>query len=124
MRDPEQEKQRLTSLLFDCGVPEKKISMLEPVIDNVAWMRGKLDAARDAVKNSNVVIPYDNGGGQTGIRENPIYKGYESLWKSYMSGLEKILACLPADVARDQETEVDAPKTVLQLVRSKHKKEA
>ena len=118
-----EEKQRLMSLLFDC-VPEKKMSMLEPVIENTAWMKAKLDETRELIKNTSVAIPYDNGGGQTGIRENPLFKGYQNLWKSYVQGMNIILATLPADVASQTTIPVDEPKTVLQLVRAKHKKEA
>lgn len=117
------EVMRLTQLLNDYGVSEKKQRALESVIENTAWMRVKLDDAREAVKTSSVVIPYDNGGGQKGLRENPIFKGYESLWKSYMSGMCKILDCLPSEQAQAADT-AESPKTVLELVRNKHRKEA
>lgn len=116
----QEEKQRLTALLFSCNVKEKRIEAMGPLIENVAFMKVKLDAAREAIKNSNVAIPYDNGGGQTGIRENPLFKGYESLWKAYMSGMDRILACLPAEAAKDAVAEEDQPKTVLELIRARH----
>ena len=115
-----EEKQRLTSLLISC-LDSQTMKMLEPVIDNVAWMHGKLIDAREQIKGSSVCIPYDNGGGQKGIRENPLFKGYESLFKSYMTGLKAIMDYLPKDVKIEP---VESPKTVLQLVRSKHGKEA
>lgn len=118
-----EEKQRLTALLFDCNISEKRMSALDPVIDNVSWMRVKLDDTREAIKNSGVVIAYDNGGGQKGLRENPLYKGYASLWKSYMSGMAKVLESLPPEVVREAVDE-NKPKTVLELVRAKHQKEA
>lgn len=116
----QEEKQRLTALLFSCDISEKRIEALETVIENVAFMKVKLDAAREAIKTSNVAIPYDNGGGQTGIRENPLFKGYESLWKSYMAGMDKILSCLPQEVAKENVKEEEKPKTVLELVRARH----
>lgn len=117
------EKDRLTAILFDCGVSENKISVLDPIIENTVWMRIKLDATREKIKTSPAVVKYDNGGGQTGIRENPYYKAYESLFKSYMSGMDKILSFLPKDTAQEIK-EVEKPKSVLELVRDKHKKEA
>lgn len=120
----EEEQNRIIDIMTKSGVSPKRIKMLEPVILNTAWMKAKLDDAREAIKNSNVVIPYDNGGGQTGIRENPLFKGYESLWKAYMNGMERILSCLPQDVARVEAEEASKPKTMLELVRSKHSKEA
>lgn len=115
------EKQRLTALLFDCGVSEARMKALEPIIENVAWMRGKLDDTREAIKTSEVVIAYDNGGGQKGLRENPLFKGYYSLFKSYMRGLDAVLDALPKEVATRVEDEVEKPKTVLELVREKHR---
>ena len=115
----DEEIERLNSLLADFNVKEKKIMMLQPVIVNTAWMKVKLDDARGAIKNSNVVIPYDNGGGQTGLRENPLFKGYESLWKSYMAGMNRILECLPKEVVEIEAEKIEKPKTVLEIVRNR-----
>lgn len=106
------------------NVSSKRIKALESIIENTAWMKIKLDDAREAVKTSNVVIPYDNGGGQTGLRENPLFKGYESLWKSYMTGMSRILECLPSEQVNIEVEKIETPKTVLELVRNKHRKEA
>ena len=122
----EKEMKRLKKLLKDAGVSTPRMKMLEPVIENVAWMKIKLDQAREKIKNSGIVMPYDNGGGQTGIRENPAFKGYEALWKSYMTGMSKLLEAMPPEVIEaEEETEKEqAPVTVLELIRTKHKKEA
>ena len=119
-----EEVKRLNGILEEYGVSENKRNALESIIENTAWMRVKLDDARDAVKTSSVVIPYDNGGGQKGLRENPIFKGYESLWKSYMAGMGKILDCLPSEQAQEKADKAESPKTVLEIVRNKHRKEA
>ena len=118
------EVERLRRLLFDYGVEENRIELIEPLIENTAWMKVKLEEAREAIKTSNVVIPYDNGGGQTGLRENPLFKGYESLFKSYMSGMRVILDNLPPQAEGVRKEEIEKPKTMLELVRDKHRKEA
>lgn len=120
----EEEQKRIFEIMKQAGVSDKRIKMLEPVVSNTAWMKAKLDDARDAIKNSQIVISYDNGGGQKGIRENPLFKGYESLWKAYMNGMDRIISCLPQEVARIETEEATKPKTMLELVRSKHAKEA
>lgn len=118
------EKKRILALLADFYIQENKVKILEPIVENIAWMKVKLDDARAVIAASNIVIPYDNGGGQNGIRENPAFKGYEALWKSYMAGLEKILEELPEEERASAADVADAPKTVLELVRERHKKEA
>ena len=120
----EEELNRITTILKEVGISDKRMRLLEPVILNTAWMKAKLDDAREAIKHSNIVISYDNGGGQKGIRENPLFKGYESLWKSYMQGMNRILDCLPQEVIEIQTEVVEKPKTMLELVRDKHRKEA
>ena len=96
----EEEISRIVNLLEDVGISEKRMRLMEPVIYNTAWMKVKLDDSRMAIKNTDVAIPYDNGGGQKGIRENPLFKGYEALWKSYMLGMSKIMDCLPPEVIK------------------------
>lgn len=119
-----EEAERLRTLLFDCGVEENRIKLLGTLIDNTAWMKTKLDDVQEKIKDSSVCIPYDNGGGQKGIRENPLFKGYESLFKSYMAGMKAILGVLPQQAEAIRQAEIEKPKTMLELVRDKHRKEA
>ena len=120
----EEEKQRLTALLFDCGISDRRMKAMLSVVENIAWMRIKLDDTRDMIKDSTVAIPYDNGGGQTGIRENPLFKGYQSLFASYLKGMAMVMDCLPAEAENADQNGPEKPKTVLELVRNKHRKEA
>ena len=86
------------------------------------WMATMaIDETREQIKNTSVAIPYDNGGGQKGIRENPLFKGYEGLWKAYMSGMSKILDELPEEAAKVVVEDEVKPKTVLEMVRERHK---
>ena len=119
----EEEQKRIAELLNEVGISDKKRKLLEPIIVNTAWMKAKLDDAREAIKNSNIVIAYDNGGNQKGIRINPLFTGYENLWRSYMAGMGKILDSLPQEVI-EQSVEAEKPATMLDLVRNKHRKEA
>ena len=119
-----EEEQRLKTLLFSCGIPETRINMLGSVIENTAWMKAKLDDTREQIRNTSVAIPYDNGGGQSGIRENPLFKGYSGLWKSYMSGMNTIMGLLPRDVADTEISQIEKPKTMLEAVREKHERKS
>jgi len=117
----EAEERRINGILVEAGASDKRVRALQPIVANTAWMLVKLEDAREQIKASNVAIAYDNGGGQKGIRENPAYKGYEALWKSYMLGMSKILDALPAEAVADAEPEEDVkPQTVLSLIRQRH----
>ena len=110
-----QEHKRLEALLDRADVPQQQRDALAPVIDNMAWQRVKLDEAREAMKNASLVCHYDNGGGQTGERENPIFKAYINLWRAYMVGLEKFTSYLPKEL---QDEAAGSHTNVLELVKN------
>lgn len=95
------EKKRLISLLDKAEVPAQRQAFLAAVIDNMAWQRLKLDEAREEMQNASIVCHYDNGGGQEGERENPIFKAYVNLWRAYMAGLDRLAAYLPKDMQEE-----------------------
>ena len=95
------EHKRLESLLERADVPRQQRDVLEAVIDNIAWQRVKLDEAREEMQEASIVCEYDNGGGQTGTRENPIFKAYINLWRAYMVGLEKYTSYLPKELQNE-----------------------
>lgn len=112
------EYKRLQDLLARAEVPQQQRDVLAPVIDNMAWQRVKLDEARKEMQDASIVCHYDNGGGQSGERENPIFKAYINLWRAYMVGLEKYTSYLPKDL---QEEAADGCKDVLAQVLSMKK---
>ena len=77
-------------------------------------MRIKLDESRQLIRDEGITVPYDNGGGQKGIRENPAFKAYVSLWKAYMSGLEKYSSYFPKDM---QAEIINGGRTALDIVK-------
>ena len=112
------EEKQIMEILKD--VPEKQQKALEPVIQNTAWMKVQLDRTREIIATDEIVMTYDNGGGQEGIRENPAFKGYEALWKAYMQGISKILETVAGKAAKEEREKLQQP-TVLELVREKRK---
>ena len=72
------------------AAPESKRHQAFQIALNIVFMEEKLDQARDLIGTTSVAIQYDNGGGQKGVRENPAYKGYEALLKSYMAALDQL----------------------------------
>lgn len=120
----DKEKNRIKRLLKQSGATEDRISLLDPVIINTAWMKVKLDDTMATIKESQVCLPYDNGGGQKGIRRNPLFDGYESLWKSYNAGMARITESLPPQNAESARKEVETAQPILQLIRDKKQKKA
>ncbi len=95
------EHERLEALLDRAEVPQQQRDVLAPVIDNMAWQRVKLAEAMEQMQDESLICEYNNGGNQTGIRENPIFKAYVNLWRAYMVGLEKFTSYLPKDLQEE-----------------------
>lgn len=58
--------------------------------ESVLFMASKLEESRKAMANEPIVVPYDNGGGQKGIRENPHFLAYEKLLNTYNRSFEQL----------------------------------
>ena len=76
------------------GMPDDIRPRAVELSENVLFMEGKLLETRKGLVNQQVVIAYDNGGGQKGIRKNPIFEGYNQLMANYRKTLEQLLAIL------------------------------
>ena len=56
----------------------------------VTWQAARLAEARALIKNAPIVIAYDNGGGQKGVRKNPAYEAYSQLFASFVKGMQAL----------------------------------
>jgi hypothetical protein len=119
------EKNRMNRLLKALGVKEERQKLLQKVIEQTAWMCVKLEDAAEEIGEDSLTEPYDNGGGQTGIRQSPSFQGYEMLWKSYMTGMRAIIDAIPEEKRTDAGKGSGArpPESVLQLIQTKHRRE-
>ena len=69
------------------SAPSGKYERAYELALNIVFLEEKLDQTRDLIADAPVVIEYDNGGGQSGIRENPAFNGYHKLLKSYAAAI-------------------------------------
>ena len=76
------------------GVPENVRALVAELAENAYFMRGKLMETRREMEDADVTVEYDNGGGQRGTRENPIFKGYHALLTSYRKTVEQLVDIL------------------------------
>lgn len=72
------------------GIQEFRPEIIE-LAESVLFMQQKLEESRNLIKDQPLVIEYDNGGGQSGIRENPSYASYEKLFATYSKGLSVLM---------------------------------
>ena len=68
-------------------VDERVKAQAVTLAEQVLFMAEKLEESMEGIKDQCIVIPYDNGGGQCGIRENPAFAAYEKLLTTYTKSL-------------------------------------
>ena len=90
------------------GLPDDLKPHAIELAENVFFMESKLLETRKVLANQQVVIAYDNGGGQKGIRKNPIFEGYNQLMANYRKTLEQ-LVCLIRDYGGVNDEDADNP---------------
>ena len=72
------------------GVDLKKHPNAQALCEEVLFMADKLKLSRQQMENAAIVIKYDNGGGQRGLRKNPLFEAYNSLFNSFSKGLGQL----------------------------------
>ncbi len=75
----------------------------ETLKNQLKVMADKLKEAADQLPYEDLVVEYDNGGGQSGIRENPFYSAYTKLLTSYTKALASFKS-----IAGDQHAEISS----------------
>ena len=82
------------------------------LIEQLNLMANRLVAEGKKMDTEPLIIEYDNGGGQSGVRENPFYPAYEKLLASYTKAL-----VVAKDIIGQESTEIKS----LENIRSKFK---
>ena len=69
--------------------------------EQVIFMAKKLKESKAGLRDQAIVIPYDNGGGQTGIRENPAFTAYEKLLTTYTKSLATLKDMIGSEAPKE-----------------------
>lgn len=85
------------------GLDESTVDLVRPLVIEAAWTEQRLADARRLIGASDIVVPYDNGGGQEGVRRNPAYDGYSALAKTYVAFLRQLESMTGAQVSGDDD---------------------
>lgn len=91
------------------GIPEKIRPYAVELAENVVFQCSKLAQTRKVMDRSDaqLVVGYNNGGGQSGIRKHPIYEAYNQLMANYRKSLQQLTELLQTygmDDARDEDS--------------------
>lgn len=77
------------------AVPDEKRKAIMPLLANLAFLKVKLDDARNSLLYEDIFTYYDNGGGQTGLREHPGFSAYNKLFTTFSRGVKQITDMMP-----------------------------
>lgn len=72
------------------NVDKNRHPYAETLEREVAWMAQRLEQSRAVIADSSILIAYDNGGGQKGVRKNPGYEAYSQLFASFVKGMQAL----------------------------------
>ncbi len=91
-------------------IPEKLRPYATELAENVVFQCRKLAETRSAMQKSNqqLVVAYDNGGGQRGVRKHPIYEAYNQLMANYRKSLAQLTELLQT-YGMEEVREEDSP---------------
>ena len=81
--------------------------------ESVVFMAAKLEESRKAMANEPLVVPYDNGGGQTGLRENPHFAAFEKLMNTYTRSLAQLTQIVEKGTTTEKGLSVMAELTTI-----------
>ncbi len=84
--------------------------------EQVIFMAKKLKETKTGLRDQSLTIEYDNGGGQTGIRENPAFTAYEKLLATYTKSLAALRDVI-GDAAPKEMSELDSLRRKFQVVK-------
>ena len=65
--------------------------------EQLSHMADRLMEEGKRIGEEPLIVEYDNGGGQSGVRENPFYPAYEKLLASYLKALAVAKDCCEDD---------------------------
>ena len=80
-------------------------SQVIELAENVVFMAHKLRETRDSMGKTPLIVRYDNGGGQSGYRENPVFKAYNQLMADYRKSMQQLADLMQTYGARPQSDE-------------------
>ena len=110
---------RLKRTLKGVGMSAEELAASAELIQNVGFLEDRLYNARLDMAEEPLVVAYDNGGGQQGVRKNPAYEVYTKLYSSYIAGvrtlLERLPVTMPVEIVAD--TSLQAKRDVIASLR-------
>ena len=79
------------------GLPKNKLTLVEGLIENAAFMTVTLEDLQEKIKEEGAVIVAKNGNGFDITQEHPAQKSYNAMINRYTSVIKQLDALLPSE---------------------------
>ena len=89
------EKNKLKRIFKD--IDENKLKFVMTLIDRLAWLNVSVKELEDNIDKNGTTISYDNGGGQSGIKDNPDVKTLIQYTRNITTITKQLVDLVPAD---------------------------
>ena len=88
-----EEKKRLLEIFKD--IDENKLEFVMHQIDNLAWLNVSANGLKAKVDRIGTIVKYNNGGGQSGVRDNPDVKTLVAYQKNITAITKQLIDLVP-----------------------------
>ena len=89
----EEELKRIS--VYFAGIKENERAVIEPLLQNSAFMKVTLDDLQSAINAEGVIDYYQNGANQFGLKQSASLQSYNSLVKNYAAVNKTLFSLLP-----------------------------
>lgn len=88
------------------AIPKERRDAALSLLPNIAFLKVKLDEARSDLLYESLFTEYDNGGGQSGLREHPGFSAYNKLFTTFARAVKQLTDMMPSgSIAADALTD-------------------
>lgn len=91
--DIEIERERLLNIFN--GIDANKLAFVQHNIDNLAWLNVSIAKLRKQIDIDGTSVVYNNGGGQSGLKDNPDVKVLIAYQKNMIAITKQLLEVVP-----------------------------
>lgn len=91
---------------FYADLSPNRFALVEPLIEQAAFMRVTLDGLQETINENGVSDEYKNGANQYGTKASAEMSAYNSLVKNYANIIDKLDKMLPSAKTRSKLDEM------------------
>ena len=77
-------------------IDANKLDFVSNQIDDLAWLIVSCDELKEKINKTGTVIKYNNGGGQSGVKDNPDVKTLIAYQKNKIAITKQLIELVPA----------------------------